>query len=118
MGIIAIRALRAKAHIGVTDEERSAPREVVVDLELETSLDRAGETDDLADTVDYAAVVSAVTEVVEGNEVKLLEHLAARVADTVGRFAGVDRVTVEVSKKPPIAQVVEAVAVRISKEIK
>lgn len=116
MGIIAIRALRAEARIGVGDEERSVPREVVVDLELETSLDRAGESDDLADTIDYAGVVSAVTAVIEGGEVKLLEHLAFKIADAIGRFSGIDRVTVEVSKKPPIAQVVEAVSVRISRE--
>lgn len=118
MGVIAIRALRAEARIGVSDEERSAPREVVVDLELETSLDRAGESDDLSDTIDYAAVVTAVTEVIEGGEVRLLEHLAGKIADAMGRFSGIDRVTVEVSKKPPIPQVVEAVAVRISREFR
>jgi dihydroneopterin aldolase len=118
MGVIAIRALRAKTRIGVSDEERSELREVVVDLELETSLDRAGETDDLADTIDYSAVVSAVTEAIEGGEVRLLEHLAVKIANAIKRFSGVDRVTVEVSKKPPIAEVVEAVAVRISREFR
>lgn len=118
MGIIVIRALRADARIGVSDEERSVLREVVVDLELETSLDRAGETDDLADTIDYAAVVSSVTEVIEGSEARLLEHLAVKVADAVGRFTGVERVTVEVSKKPPIAEDVQAVGVRMSKEFR
>lgn len=116
MGIIAIHALRAKARIGVTDEERSIPREVVVDIEIETSLDRAGESDDLVDTIDYASVVTAVTEVIEGDEVRLLEHLAARIASTVERFSGIERVTVEVSKKPPMPQDVEAISVRISRE--
>lgn len=118
MGVIVIRALRAEARIGVTDEERSTPREVVVNLELETSLDRAGKTDDLADTIDYAAVVSAVTEVVQDGEVKLLEHLATKIAVAIGGFSGVERVTVEVSKKPPIPEAVEAVAVRISREFR
>lgn len=111
-----IKGLRVRARLGVTEEERAAPREVRIDIDIECDLERAARSDELGDTVDYGRVLATVADAVEGGESKLLEHLAHRVASVVTGFEGVRRVTVEVSKSPPVEQEVEAVAVRIERD--
>jgi 7,8-dihydroneopterin aldolase/epimerase/oxygenase len=77
---IELRGLRAYGYHGVLPEERRDGQVFVVDVALETSVDAAAASDDLADTVDYAAVAAQVTALVEGEPVALIETLAARIA--------------------------------------
>lgn len=56
MDTIRIRNLKFNAFLGVFDWEQQAPRPVSVTAELRTDLKKAGESDNLADTVDYAAL--------------------------------------------------------------
>lgn len=94
------------------------PREIAIDLEIQTDLELAGVTDDLGATVDYAAVVSAVSELVSAAEAKLLESLAHQIADRVLSFAGVSAVRVEITKEsPPMAEDVRAVGVVIERTV-
>ncbi|HYZ46764.1 MAG TPA: dihydroneopterin aldolase [Actinomycetota bacterium] len=111
---IVVRGLRVATRIGVTERERTQPQTVVVDLEITADLTRAAASDDLADTVDYSAVVDRVETFVAAAESNLLEHLAARVASVVSRMDGVERVTVEITKDPPpVEQEVDRVSVKI-----
>ncbi len=114
-----MRGLRVKTRIGVTEEERSEAREVIIDLEIETDLARAGLSDELGDTVDYAAVAGSVAKLVAGAESRLLEHLAHQVAEGVLAFAGVRVVRVEITKEaPPMAEDVAEVSVVIQRSSK
>jgi len=84
---------------GVSDEERSAEQQIDVDVELQVALERAGASDDLADTVNYSRVFDACRDIVEGRSFKLLEAIAEAIATRVlADFAGVDAVTVRVRK--------------------
>ena len=49
--------LRLPASVGVLPEERERPQPLEVDLDVDVDLGAAGASDDLADTVDYGAVV-------------------------------------------------------------
>lgn len=112
---IAIDQLRVLCHVGVPDHERASAQPVAIDLELAVDLSRAGTTDDVADTVDYAAVVAAVEAAVTAGPVALLERLAdlaAQASFAVDRR--VDAVTVSVRKvRPPVPADVRSTAVRI-----
>ena len=57
---IEIRGLRVFAYHGVLEEERRDGQTFVLDVWLECAPSRAGETDDLADAVNYAAVCDRV----------------------------------------------------------
>jgi dihydroneopterin aldolase len=91
---IELRGLRVVGRIGVLDHEREQDQPLEIDLDLDVDLGAAGASDDLADTVDYGAVCTAVAATVSQGHVALLEHLAARVADAVlrldDRIAAVD----------------------------
>ena len=74
----------AGAH-GVEDEERRRPQRFLYDLWLEVP--DAATSDRLEATVDYRDVVRCVQEVSAGRQFRLLEAMAAAVADAlVGRF--------------------------------
>lgn len=95
---IALRGLRAHGRHGWFAHEREQGQPFVVDLELAVDSGPAAASDHLDDTVDYGALGSAVVALVEGEPVRLLETLAARIADLVLADARVAEVTVTVHK--------------------
>lgn len=116
MDSIIIRDLRVQAHVGATEEERAAPQLLIVGLEIAADLRRAGQTDDLADTVNYGSVTREVTDLIATSRSALLENLAEKIAGHIAAIPGVNGVTVEVAKdSPPIDEEVGYVAVRIER---
>jgi dihydroneopterin aldolase len=116
MDRIVIRDLRIQTRVGVSDEERSRPQPLLVNIEIGADLSAAGDSDELADTVDYDRVITEIADVLKTEEAKLLEHVADSIAAVVVRFKGVRTVTVEVLKElPPVAENVGPVGVRIER---
>lgn len=115
---VSIAGLEVFGRHGVFDAEHELGQRFVVDLEMELRDCPGGESDLLEDTVDYAAIADKVAAIVGGAPVRLLERLAARIADTVlsvdERIAAV-AVTV---RKPHVALThrVDDVRVRIRRE--
>jgi 7,8-dihydroneopterin aldolase/epimerase/oxygenase len=111
---ITIRGIRGIGHHGVFDHERRDGQEFSVDVRLDVSTSTAADSDDLADTVDYGAVASAVHAIIVGEPVDLVETLAERIAATCLGFAAVDRVVVTVHKpNAPIEVPFDDVELRI-----
>jgi dihydroneopterin aldolase len=100
---------------GVRAAEREQAQEFRVDIELETDLSEAGRTDRVEDTIDYRPVHTIARETIEGASVKLLETLAARIAERILALPRVQGVTVRVSKRPMSMMPIEAAAVHISR---
>lgn len=116
MDSIIVRDLRVKAHVGVTEEERSDAQLLVISLVLYTDLRKAGMSDDLADTVDYGRVTAEVEELVVSTQTALLESLAEKIAGHIAAMPGINGVSVEIAKDaPPIEQDVGCVGVRIER---
>ena len=113
---IELRGLRAVGTHGVLVEEQERAQPFEIDLDLAVDLRPAGESDSLADTVDYGSVAVVATTTVEGpRSFALLEALAWHVADAV---LDVDRritgVTVALRKlRPPLAVDIDTVGVRV-----
>ena len=113
---ILISGLRVKTRVGWTDEERAEPQFVLVDVDLEIDAVPAAGSDELGDTIDYAAVISDVARFVASQEVRLLERLAAEVAAMVSARNGVKSVSVEIAKEAvPVPEEVARVAVRVKR---
>jgi len=100
---------------GVRPAERSQPQEFKVDVEIDADLEEAGRTDRLADTVDYTQARKAAQEVIEGESMKLLESLAAAIAQRVLELPRVGAVSVRVAKRPASMAPIEAAAVRLKR---
>jgi len=99
---------------GVTLEERMEPQPIEVDVLMEMDLSRPAASDELGDTVDYAAVFGQVAEIVEGRSFRLLEALAGAIAESVLAMATVDGVEVRVRKpRAPLPGAFETVEVTL-----
>lgn len=81
MDVIFIRDIRLDTLIGAYEFERRQPRSLKVDIEIGRASIRACKTDDLGDTIDYAAVVDVVREVFASHCFHLLEPLAETIID-------------------------------------
>ena len=78
--LIRITGIRAEGFHGVYPRERERGQEFVVEVSLHTETSPAAFTDDLAHTVDYAAVAADVVTLITGEPVNLIETLAERIA--------------------------------------
>ena len=77
---ISLMGLRVFGRHGVLEHERHDGQEFVVDAVLWLDTRPAAAADDLALTVDYAAVASRLAAVISGEPVALIETLADRLA--------------------------------------
>jgi dihydroneopterin aldolase len=96
--MIYIRELFVDTIIGVYEHERSEPRTLLMDLDIELFASRAGRTDHLGDTVDYAAVVDLIRMHLAENRYYLLERAAEVIAERILEEFGARRVRVNISK--------------------
>src|SRR6266516_2195233 len=115
MDRIELRGMSFHGRHGVRDAERDQTQEVKVDIEIDLDLAEPGRTDRLADTIDYTQVRAAAREVIEGESKKLLESLAAAIAERILTMPRVKAVSVRVAKRPASMQPIEAAAVRINR---
>ncbi|MGI8587205.1 MAG: dihydroneopterin aldolase [Chloroflexia bacterium] len=68
---------------GVNPEEQKLGQRFRVDVTLWADLSAAAQSDDLADTISYAAIYKQVRAVMEGPPSRLLEHVAGRLGEAL-----------------------------------
>jgi dihydroneopterin aldolase len=111
---IEIRGLTVFARHGVHEEERERGQTFVLDVWLDCGRTAAPDSDDLADAVDYSAVCDRVVELATGGPYRLLERLAALIADDLVERFGVVAARVRVAKpEAPIPHQLGEVAVTV-----
>jgi 7,8-dihydroneopterin aldolase/epimerase/oxygenase len=93
---VELAGLEVFGHHGATDAEQREGRTLLYDLEWELPADPE---DRLEDTVDYDQVAAVVREISDVRRFRLLETLAAAVADAVLDRFPVARVRVRVRKR-------------------
>jgi dihydroneopterin aldolase len=89
--------LEVFAHHGVEDEERRTGQRFLVDVWLDVP-DTPARSDRIEDAVDYRAVAETVREVAEGRQFRLLEAVAAALADLLVERFPAERARVRVRK--------------------
>ncbi len=116
MDRIRIHNMSFYGHHGVAASERDLGGRFQVDVELGLDLRAAGESDAVADTVDYKAVYDLVAQIQESHRFRLLEAFAHAIAEAVlDRFA-VEEVTVRVRKASvPLGGLIDYAEVEITR---
>lgn len=95
---IFIRGQVLNCHIGVPDEERSVPQDLIVHTRFSPSELWSTGNDDIDQTVDYHSVYTRINEVAASHPRKLIETLAEDIADMVLSEFAVDEVSIEIEK--------------------
>ena len=83
-GYIFLRHVRFYAFHGVMPQERRVGGDFDVDLRVGYPLERAMESDEVADTLNYAALYELVKQEMQQPS-KLLEHVAGRIVTAISR---------------------------------
>jgi dihydroneopterin aldolase len=111
---IALRGLRGYGYHGVLDSERRDGQEFLVDAVLWLDTSAAAASDDLALTVNYAALADRLAAIVTGPPVRLIETLAQRLADAAVAEPLVREVEITVHKPhAPVGHACDDIAVTI-----
>lgn len=76
---ITLRGMQFAGVHGVSEDERAFPQVIEVDLEIETNLSRAADSDDLRDTINYGPLVEVCRAAVEDSSQRLLEGIAGTI---------------------------------------
>ncbi len=98
MDKISIVELEVFYRVGVPDAERAQQQRLLLTVVLESDFTAAANSDGIADTIDYYAVTQRLLKFGEGREWKLIEKLAADIADVVLQEFKPQAVSVEVKK--------------------
>lgn len=115
MSTIRLKNIKIYAFHGCMLEEGQIGSDYLVNLKVKADLDKAENSDDLQDTVDYVLLNKIVKEEMVIRS-KLLEHVGKRIVDKILiTIASVDKVKVTVAKvNPPIGGDVAFVSVTVS----
>jgi dihydroneopterin aldolase len=116
MGNIYLEDLEFYAFHGCYKEEQIAGTRFLVNLTLETNMDKPSMTDNVSDALNYQMVYEVVKHemVIKSH---LLEHVAQRILDALfQRFSQLEHATVKISKmNPPIGGAMKCVSIELSR---
>lgn len=91
--------MRVKGKHGYFEQEKLTEQEFIVDVVLKLDLSDAGNSDDLAKTVNYDEIAELIHKEVIGPTVNLIEALAKRIGTSILKFSSlIDAVKVIVHK--------------------
>ncbi len=118
MDKIIIKGLKVFAYHGVNPEEKRDGQQFILDVTLYLSLLRACRSDDLHDTVSYAAASKTIIRTMTEAKYDLIERAAQRVAEQLlAEYNTVEKVEV-LLKKPeaPVKAEFDYMAVQITRQ--
>jgi dihydroneopterin aldolase len=116
MYTVFVRGIEAYAYHGVPAHERAVGHRYLVDVEMEVS-GTADRSDEVSDTVDYAAAGQIVQSVLSDSPCKTVEHLASEILDRLFAMSPlIVEATATVEKPlPPMPVIAEAAGVRLTR---
>mgnify|MGYP001474651517 CR=1 FL=1 len=117
MDTIKFERIQLYGRHGLFAEENRLGQRFYISLELKLDLRRAGTTDRLEETVNYAEVYALVKDIVEKETFRLIETLAETIASRIlDAYDKIREVTVRVVKPPPPLDIVfDGVSVELTR---
>ncbi len=103
MDKILITNLRAHGIIGVYDEERVTPQDILINITLYTDTRQAAKSDSLADCINYDALSQKVKKHTENAKRLTVEALAEDIAEICLTEEGVEEAKIRVEKPEAIS---------------
>lgn len=116
MGKILIEHMEFYAFHGHYAEEQIVGNRFLVDLEIETNMEAASDSDDLNDAVNYQQAYKIVRDQMKIKS-KLLENIAKRILDALySEMIGIEKATITIRKmNPPMGGKIKSVNIIMSR---
>lgn len=116
MDVIRLKNMVFYGYHGVSEFEKSLGGKFEVDLDIYKDLRKAGQSDNLKDTLNYEKIYKTVQNCTKRNKYYLIETLADRIAESILRKYKTDKVIVRVRKPhAPVKGVLDTVEVEITR---
>ena len=113
---IEIEGISGFGYHGLFDHERRNGQSFSADVKLELKGKKASKSDEISDAVDYSEVIKLVHQIIIGEPVNLIEHLAENIANALLEEFSITSVEVVLHKaNAPVGLPVRDIAVRIKR---
>jgi len=116
MDILRLNNIKFHAYHGCLPQERLVGNDYEIDVILRVDLKKAGNSDNLNDTINYAQVYQIVEKCMQ-HPVNLIEHVAEKMAQEIGKqFSQIDSLDIHLRKlNPPVQGNIQSAEVMISR---
>lgn len=110
--IIEVNGIHCYAFHGCMPEEKKTGGKYKVDVSVQFNFEKAADSDDLKDTIDYCVIYNIVQQEMS-IPTKLIESVAKKIAIKIkSQYPSIEKIKIKVTKlSPPINGLVENVAV-------
>jgi dihydroneopterin aldolase len=114
--MIELKSMKFYAYHGVSMQEKTVGNNFVVDLSYSFPMDKAFESDDLNDTINYADVYNVIKLEMERPS-NLIEHVTERISNALkSEFPQITYLKIKLSKlNPPIEGEIYSASIMIEK---
>ena len=109
-----IRDMVVDMFVGIHDFEKKKKQRVVINLEIGVAPNNGGQSDDIADVLSYADVVSDIESIADDRHINLVENFAEKIADAVLKYPQARHVQVRV-EKPDIFPHIAGIGIEITR---
>ena len=111
---ILLKEIRCYAYHGVAPQENLIGNEYIIDLKLKVDISKAVQTDEVADTVNYAEVHQVIMAEMAVPS-KLLEHVGGRIVEKLfQQFPTLEEIELHLSKRnPPMGADIESAGIEL-----
>lgn len=117
MDKIIIKDLLVRGVIGVNDWERETQQDILINVEIDADISKAGKSDDVNDSVNYRTVAKKIIAHLEATQRFTVEALAEDIAQICLAEAGALSARVRV-EKPGALRFAKSVGVQIERKLK
>ncbi len=111
---ILLKEIRCYAYHALPPQEPLIGNEYIIDLKLKVDINKAAQTDEVADTVNYAEVHQVIMAEMAVPS-KLLEHVGGRIIEKLfQQFPALEEIELHLSKRnPPMGADVESAGIEL-----
>ena len=113
LATIKIKNLRLRTYIGINEDEIKNKQDVVVNVKIDYDAEKATNTDNMSDALNYKTITKAIIKLVEDNRFSLLEKLTADVLSIAAEHSSVRYAQVE-GDKPHALRFSDSVSLTLS----
>ncbi len=95
--------LRVIMHIGVREDERANPQEIIINVECELDFSKAIETDNISDTINYKDLLRVIQNYCSNHSPKLLEKLGGDLIKEINNhYKNIKKIKIQIIKPAAI----------------
>lgn len=115
MDAIIIEGLKVDTVVGCFNWERQMIQPLMLDLTIQSCLEKASNSDELEDTLNYAEICEISSKVIQDATPKLIEHAAKLVLNALfATYPSVESIMITI-RKPAIIPQANSVGIRLER---